>query len=82
MNPGNYATQVLKPELKSLTYVLTKVFWHDLPHTTTPHHRWYFSITVINILSIFSQTPPDFKNFLNLLLWFTSSTPLPLLLIV
>ena len=33
--------------LKSRTYMLNRVFWHDLQHTTTPSKKWYFVTMVL-----------------------------------
>ena len=39
--------------LKSSPHMLTRVFWHDLQHTTTPSKKWYFATMVLTFLSIF-----------------------------
>ena len=55
--------------LKCRTQVLTKVFLHDLPHTTTSPQKM-----VLKFLGIFSEIPPNFTGFL-----ISPSCPLQLL---
>ena len=52
--------------LKSRTYMLTRVFWHDLQHTTTPSKKWYFVTMVLTFLDIFFSDNTWFYRFLDL----------------
>ena len=52
--------------LKSSTYMLTRVFWHDLQHTTTPSKMWYFVTMVLTFLDIFFSDNTWFYRFLDL----------------
>ena len=52
--------------LKSRTYMLTRVFWHDLQHTTTPSKKWYFVTMLLRFLDMFFSDNTWFYRFLDL----------------